>query len=299
MKKTVLLLVVLATCLFSTFGQAPEGINYQAVVRDASNNILTNQAVGIRMTIQQGSIGGTSIYTETFASTTNAYGLINLIIGSGVTSDNFTTIDWANGPFYMETAIDVTGGANYSVMGTSQLMSVPYALHAKTAESLSNSCELSIGDTFQGGIIFYLDPSGCHGLICAPSDQSTEENWWNDTYIDTRAYGSGAFEGKYNTGMIYAIQGGTGNAIALCVNYTGGGYTDWYLPSIHELNLMNLNIGQLNSLSLGNVGGFGDYGYWSSTEIQIYTAWVQYFSDGFQGDYNKNNSYAVRAIRAF
>jgi hypothetical protein len=78
MKKLVLSLVAIATITLSSFGQAPEGFKYQAVVRDAGNTILNNQAVGMRMTIQQGSIGGTTVYQETFAPTTNAYGLVNL-----------------------------------------------------------------------------------------------------------------------------------------------------------------------------------------------------------------------------
>ena len=136
MKKLILSLVAITTIALSSFGQAPEGFKYQAVVRDAGNTILNNQAVGIRMTIQQGSIGGTTVYQETFAPTTNAYGLVNLEIGSGtVVSGDFTTIDWANGPYFIETAVDVTGGTSYAVMGTSQLMSVPYALYAKYAEN--------------------------------------------------------------------------------------------------------------------------------------------------------------------
>lgn len=136
MKKLILSLVAIATISLSSFGQAPEGFKYQAVVRDASNTILNNQTVGMRMTIQQGSIGGTTVYQETFATTTNAYGLVNLEIGNGtVESGDFTTIEWANGPFFIETAVDVTGGTSYIVMGTSQLMSVPYALYAKTSGS--------------------------------------------------------------------------------------------------------------------------------------------------------------------
>jgi hypothetical protein len=132
--KKLLSFVAAATLSFSSFGQAPEGFKYQAVVRDAGNIILNNQAVGLRMTIQQGSIGGTTVYAETFAPTTNAYGLVNLEIGNGTAvSGTFTDIDWSAGPFYIETAVDVTGGTNYSVMGTSQLMSVPYALYAKTS----------------------------------------------------------------------------------------------------------------------------------------------------------------------
>ena len=135
MKKIILSLVAIATLALNSLGQAPEGFKYQAVVRDAANLVLNNQSVGIRLTIQQGSIGGTAIYTETFTPTTNAFGLVNLEIGTGTTTNDFALIDWANGPYFIETAVDITGGTSYSVMGTSQLMSVPYALHAKTAES--------------------------------------------------------------------------------------------------------------------------------------------------------------------
>lgn len=139
MTKLILSLVAIATISIIAFGQAPEGFKYQAVIRDAGNIILNNQSVGIRMTIQQGSIGGTTVYQETFAPTTNAYGLVNLEIGSGtVLSGNFTTINWANGPYFIETAVDVTGGTSYVVMGTSQLLSVPYALHSGTADIVIN-----------------------------------------------------------------------------------------------------------------------------------------------------------------
>ncbi len=133
MKKILLSLVAIATISLSYFGQAPEGFKYQAVVRDAGGLILNNQAVGMRLTVQQGSIGGTAVYTETFSTTTNAYGLVNLEIGTGTTTDDFTTIDWSNGPYFMETAVDFLGGMTWVVMGTSQLMSVPYALYAKTS----------------------------------------------------------------------------------------------------------------------------------------------------------------------
>jgi len=135
MKKLILSLVAIATITLSSFGQAPEGFKYQAVVRDAGNTILNNQAVGMQIEILQGGISGTPVYTESFAPTTNTYGLVNLEIGTGTTSDDFTIIDWANDTYFIRTSIDVTGGSSYAVMGTSQLMSVPYALHAKTAES--------------------------------------------------------------------------------------------------------------------------------------------------------------------
>ena len=133
MKKLVLSLVAIATISLSSYGQAPEGFKYQAVVRDAGNTILNNQAVGMQIEILQGGISGTPVYTESFTPTTNTYGLVNLEIGTGTTSDDFTIIDWANDTYFIRTSIDVTGGSSYSVMGTSQLMSVPYALYAKTS----------------------------------------------------------------------------------------------------------------------------------------------------------------------
>lgn len=139
MKKILLSLAAVAAFTFNSNAQAPEGFKYQAVVRNASSVILTNQAVGLRMTIQQGTIGGTTVYSETFSTTTNAYGLVNIEIGTGtVLSGNLASINWANGPYFIETAVDNTGGTAYVVMGTSQLMSVPYALFAKTATNVIN-----------------------------------------------------------------------------------------------------------------------------------------------------------------
>ena len=342
MKKILLSLVAISTISLSSFGQAPEGFKYQAVVRDAGNLILNNQAVGMRLTVQQGSIGGTAVYTETFSPTSNAYGLVNIEIGSGNTTDDFSTIDWSAGPYFIETAMDVTGGTTYVVMGTSQLMSVPYALYAKTSGngqgpagadgtngtdgldgqggvttagsginvtgagtlvspylvSTTSPCGLAIGQTYQGGIIFYLDPSGCHGLVAAPTNQSTGAPWYNGSYTDTRAYGSGLFEGKYNTVMI-SYEGGETSAAAICGDLSLGGYSDWYLPSIEELNKMYQNIGQGNALGLGNVGDFALNYYWSSTEVDINLVWLQVFDGGGQFNDYKILTYYVRAIRAF
>jgi hypothetical protein len=114
--------------------------------------------------------------------------------------------------------------------------------------------------------------------------------------MDTSAYGSGLFEGKYNTQMINSQQGGTTSAAAICANYGDG---KWYLPSIEELNLMYENIGQGNALGLGNIGGFANAYYWSSTEYEGKLAWDQRFYDGSQYRYFKTSTDNVRAVRAF
>ncbi len=121
------LLAVLFTHLL--FAQAPNKMSYQAVVRNASNALLSNQNIGMRISILQGSINGTSVYTETQTTTTNANGLASLEIGGGnVLSGNFAGINWATGPYFIKTETDPTGGTSYSITSTQQLLSVPYAM---------------------------------------------------------------------------------------------------------------------------------------------------------------------------
>jgi hypothetical protein len=130
MKRLLPLLLLLP--YIATFAQSPEAFNYQAVVRDGSGNILANQNVGFRIAILQGTQTGTIVYQESHALTTNGFGLANMVVGAGtVLNGNFSTIDWSNGPYFVQTAIDPTGGNAYAVMGTAQLISVPYALYAK------------------------------------------------------------------------------------------------------------------------------------------------------------------------
>jgi hypothetical protein len=168
-------------------------------------------------------------------------------------------------------------------------------------QSGGSTCNLAIGNTHKGGIIFYLDASGCHGLVAAASDQSTGIQWYNGLYVDTYAYGNGIGAGEGNSQGIRRWQGTCSSCYAseLCQDLTLGGYGDWYLPSKYELNLMYENIGQGNSLGLGNVGGFDDYVYWSSTEFSVSSAWVQYFNSGFQTNGGKGYDGHVRAVRAF
>jgi len=130
----------------SVWAQAPEKMSYQAVVRNSSNVLVSSTTVGMQISILQGSTSGTVVYTETHAPTTNANGLVSLEIGTGTTSDDFSTIDWANGPFFIQTETDPTGGTNYTITGTSQLLSVPYALHANVADSIVGGVSITETD---------------------------------------------------------------------------------------------------------------------------------------------------------
>ncbi|WP_372752987.1 hypothetical protein [Mariniflexile sp.] len=131
-------LILLVAVTFSMSAQTPEKISYQAIIRASDNTLVTDSNVSLRILIRQGSITGNTIYQETHSLKTNASGLVSLIIGNGTPSiGTFSTISWAQSTYFVETQVDVTGGANYSVIGASQLLSVPYALHAKTATSIT------------------------------------------------------------------------------------------------------------------------------------------------------------------
>ncbi|MFO7701769.1 MAG: DUF1566 domain-containing protein [Psychroflexus maritimus] len=121
--------------VLTTYAQTPEQMSYQAVIRDSADELVTNTQVGMQISILQGTANGSAVYVETQTPTTNLNGLVSVEIGEGTTSDDFTTIDWANGPYFIKTETDPTGGTTYSITGTSQLMSVPYALYAKESGS--------------------------------------------------------------------------------------------------------------------------------------------------------------------
>lgn len=116
----------------SIFAQAPFKMSHQAVVRSVTNTLITNQAIGMRVSILQGSIAGNAVFVETHVPVSNANALITIEIGTGTAvTGSISQINWANGPFFIKTEYDPNGGSNYSVMGTTELISVPYALYAK------------------------------------------------------------------------------------------------------------------------------------------------------------------------
>jgi len=149
----------------SVFAQSPEKMSYQAVIRDAGGLLVTSQVIGMEINIYQGTSTGTLVYTETQTPTTNANGLISIEIGGGA---GFSTINWASDNYYIEIKTAVVAPlTTYTITGTSQLLSVPYALHAKSAESFT-------------GTIIDLDP------LLARIEALEESNVLNFGFTDSR-----------------------------------------------------------------------------------------------------------------
>jgi len=135
-------LLVAVCCLFATtnsYSQAPDGINYQAVIRNFSNTLVANTTIAIRIQIKQTSASGTIVFQERHSVTTSPLGVVNLVIGQGtLLGGNFSTINWATGPYFVSLGVSFTNGSTYLDYGSQQLMSVPYALYAKNAGNQLN-----------------------------------------------------------------------------------------------------------------------------------------------------------------
>ena len=138
--------------------QSPQLVNYQAVIRDNSNNLLANTSVGMRVSVIQGSPTGNIIFQEVYNPNpqTNLNGLVTVAIGSGVPNiGSLAAINWSNGPYFILVETDPSGGVNYSLSSTTQFMSVPYALFAQNSGA--------IGATGATGADGLQGPTGAQG----------------------------------------------------------------------------------------------------------------------------------------
>jgi len=460
--KKLIIIFTLAALTLSVIAQAPQRLSYQAVIRNSTGGLVASHAVGMKISILQGSPTGTTVYVETHTTTTNANGLATIEIGGRtVTSGSFSGINWGSGIYFIKTETDVAGGSSYSITGTSQILSVPYALYAKTAANgfsgawadlsgvpvvfnpaahnhaavdissgtlavsrggtgiasyttgnyiyaagsaslaqrtpaqvrsdigagtgngtvtsiatnngitggtITNTGTLglsgqalalhnlgtsglitrtgagtvtsrtitegtginvtngngvsgnprisaetySIGEFAQGGIVFWVDATGQHGLVCAKSDQSSGIRWYAGTYCKTQALGDGPMAGEMNTAIIIASQAAIGDdgatyAARMCNELkitSGKTYGDWYLPSTEELDLMYQNKDVINATAARNGGdSFSTGHYWSSTEYgpngKNYAWSYNLFSGGDVGAEKSIDYFRVRAVRAF
>lgn len=288
------------------FAQTPQKMSYQAVIRDAENKLVADQYVGMRISILQNSA---TVYSETQTPKTNANGLVSIEFGGGA---GFDTIDWAEGTYFIKTETDPDGGNNYTISGRSQMLSVPYALHAKTAEAIKGEDKKHfVGQLFGGGVVFYVSSNGQHGLICSMIDLSKEISWAPKSF-QSSLIGSAVqseWDGKGNTNSLI-LQFGSDNSYAagLCESYINadygtGTFSDWYLPASDELNKMyqaRYEISKaLETDGIIETTTLAKNFYWSSTEYNNVGAWYFSFYEGIAEVYNKKDAYYVRAVRAF
>jgi hypothetical protein len=220
--------------------------------------------------------------------------------GSAASLTNFPTFNQnttGTSSNITEIVLPANGGTGLSATGTDGQV-----LTSTNSGTLTWTGTHYIGESYGGGKVFFVYDNGKHGLIAASSDQSNAIRWFGGSNTNTRARGNGVGAGLKNTAIIIANQGPVdGNAFAatICNEYyvteTVGlvttTYGDWYLPSKYELNLLYLKKSE--------VGGFANWYYWSSTEIDSGWSSLQYFANGVNYRVNKNLTYAVRAIRAF
>jgi len=157
--KRVLLIALIFFMATGAWAQAPQKMSYQAIIRTASNIVVASSTVGIKISIVKGSPNGPSVFAERHTKSTNANGLLSLEIGAGtVLSGIFSAIDWANGPYFIKTETDPLGGTNYSIVGATELLSVPYALFATTSGNTA-----AVGPAGPAGATGPQGPTGATG----------------------------------------------------------------------------------------------------------------------------------------
>jgi hypothetical protein len=319
---TILAAVIITA---SVFAQSPEKMSYQAVIRDASGTLVTTQ-VGMKLSVLKGDDAtlASEEYSETLTPTPNANGLVSIEFGG---QTGWDAIDWATGKFFIKTETDIDNDGTYDVEGISQLLSIPYALHAKTAETITGNLNetdpvfdasvasaitdtdttnwnnkidaevdgsvtnelqtlsvsndtiylsnggfakmpaqqektCAVGDTAFGGVIFYVNSEGTHGLVIAKTDQAFDGT--PGSLVD------------YNT----AIQLCSDTS---CFDEQGKQFFDWRLPTLNEIRILAAYYTYDDDLldRLGLPNNSGDEGWYWSDDIYITTD-VSAFDDQAQ-----------------
>jgi len=292
-------IIIMSTKMYSTiigilltagvFAQAPQKMSYQAVVRNSNNSLIVSTPIGIKISVIQGSVNGAATYSETQFQNTNLNGLVSLEIGTGTPIiGTFSNINWANGPYFIKSEIDPNGSTNYSVQGTTELISVPYALYSENAQVSGFSHY--IGETFNGGVIYYLYKGSDgleHGLIVSTTESIAK---WQTTGVLVNADRS--WDGVYNTTIISGSP---------AVNYIATLGPNWYLPSLDELILLHGSRFEVNKALFTNnqtLLSLSLY-YWSSTEYSSSEALSYDFLTGYTDVSGKTLNYGVRGVKSF
>jgi hypothetical protein len=318
------------------FAQAPAKISYQAVIRNSSNVLVNNTIMGMQISILQDSFDGEEVYVETHTPESNENGLITIEIGIGTTTDDFSSIDWSSGTYFIKTETDIEGGTNYTITGISQILSVPYAFHANTADSLT-------------GALNEIDPVFNSSVSSGITEIDTA--YWNNKqdeliegpgiYINSNTISTGPFYFGQDTlgGIVYHIYIGSdgrqhgllvsktegvvtwGDNISVENSYSDGAYNTelmsaqagtarnwvevlgegWFVPSFDEFNLLWNNRFHVNNSTASGLTQIASNPnlYWCST---VNPASIPYAFQSYQGypsPTSISNSNLIRGVKAF
>jgi trimeric autotransporter adhesin len=296
MKKSLrfFILVAFALLVFQKrlLAQVPQTFNYQGIARDAGGNVLPNRKIGVELSVLDGGPTGTVVYAETFTDTTNAFGLFSMPVGGGtIVSGSFAGINWATGNKYLQTSIDLSGGTSYSLSGTTQLLSVPYALYAgKAIVSVNGAWNLtgntgSADSNFIGTTDTIPFTVKVNDSLSGKIDPVNFNSYWGyqsgsarGTGIQNTATGyqtlNNTTTGSFNTAM---------GATALNANSTGGGNT-----AIGDAALRSNTVGA-NNTALG-------YGTLTDNIGGIQNSAGGYFSLFFNTTGNNNTAFGYQAL---
>jgi len=219
--KKILFLMGIVLGLHIGFAQVPEKMSYQAIIRNAVGQVLPNQSIAIKASILQGSPAGAAVYSERLTGNTNTNGLVTLEIGSGtVLTGTFNAINWSTGSYYLKTETDLAGGTNYTITGTSQLLSVPYAMFAKSAGTVSGGAfVIPYVNTFNNsGNLFSLTNDGDGTSIEGINNTATSNT------APVRGIVSNVAPGGFSSG-IRGINNGTGGlGVGVYGSHAGSGW---------------------------------------------------------------------------
>ena len=291
--RTLLSVILIAFFTFENYAQSPQSFQYQAVVRDASGTALVNQSVNFQISIISGSVSGTIEYVETHAGSTNGFGIVTLQVGTGTaTQGSFSSIDWGTNSYFVKVEADPAGGTSYLDMGTTQLLSVPYALYAEKAGNIPLYTG-GVGIDVSGTTITNLAPdqvvnitSGTGVSVSGTYPNFNIDNTAPDQQVTLTGTGATSISGTYpdfiisstDTNTTYSAGTGidvTGTTITNTapdqpITLTGSGattitgvYPDFTINSTdNNTSYWSLNGNNIFNNNLGNVGiGFNNPSY--------------------------------------
>ncbi|MCF6307013.1 MAG: tail fiber domain-containing protein [Flavobacteriaceae bacterium] len=319
MKKIFILLVLL-----SISGFAQNNINYKALIKDGSGNVIANQSITVQFRILQG-VAQTNVYQETQTPTTDSNGIIILNIGTGtVNSGVYATIDWGSDDHYLNVQIDTSGGTTFTDMGTTQFMTVPYAIHSLTSSSsLSEINDLSDAKsdddgTNDGSSVFLGINAGLNddstdngnvGIGFETLMANTTGNWntangYRSLYNNTTGYNNVATGFKSLFNNTEGVQNvGNGN-ITLFSNTTGSRNTAVGNNALYKNIISNNNVALgfnagYNTLGEGNtLLGFGaGYNETGSNTLYIENSDADADTALIYGEFGTDNSTTGNILR--